>query len=376
MLNVYLVNLPLILLNYYKINVLSVVLSLVLSVPISFIYLFSIVYLFLDKFHVLYFITLKGLEKTFSFLSNFDLELVFGKPHIAAVLMYYLFLLLFFVYSERKKRIRKVYFVCALSVMLFQYFIPCFNMHEQVYFLNVEQGDCTVFIIPESKSAVLFDTGGSKYKDIAVKEIIPFLYSKGINKIDKVIISHDDYDHVGALESLQDNFDVGEIIENSMFKSVMIGKEEFVNLNVSEMRDNDGSVVLYGKYGGYDLLLMGDASSLIELKVMNNVNNVDILKVAHHGSRDSSCMEFLMKIRGKIAIISVGENNSYKHPHEEVLDNLNKAGYLMLRTDENNDIGFGRNLFGRSFLFACFNEKRNILLLKIAVFNCSTSVST
>ena len=93
----------------------------------------------------------------------------------------------------------------VFSLLLFQYSIPLLNFHEQFYFINVGQGDCMAFFVPNSKEAVILDTGGSLYKDVAALEIIPFLESKGINRINKVIISHDDFDHNGSLSSLVSN---------------------------------------------------------------------------------------------------------------------------------------------------------------------------
>ena len=236
------------------------------------------------------------------------------------------------------------------SLLVYQYCKPFINKNEQFYFLNVGQGDCTVFFIPNSKDVVLVDTGGSVYNDVAIKKIIPFLESKGVNKISKVIITHDDFDHNGALKSLQSNFDVDEIIDTSDIKEIQIGNNKFSNLNISDKRDNEGSLVLIGKYGGYNLLLMGDASKEIEKEIVDSVMDVDVVKVGHHGSNTSSDYDFLERINGKIAVISVGKNNVYGHPHKEVLENLYSLGYVVLRTDENNNIGFGKNIFNISFI--------------------------
>jgi len=347
---IYLINIPLMLLNYYKLNISTIIFSIVLSYPISFIYIFSFVYVFLDKFYLIYELCLSLFMKLFSVLNGLNFIVVFGKPSIVFVIIYYVFLLMYFIFKERKRRICFIYILSIFLLLGYQYCKPLMNNNEQLYFLNVGQGDCTVFFIPNSKEVVIVDTGGNKYSDIATNKIIPFLESKGINKIRKIIITHDDFDHNGALNSLKDNFDVGEIIETSLVKEVMVGNKEFKNLNVSNNRDNDGSIVLYGDYGGYKILLMGDASKDIEEKIVEDINGVDILKVGHHGSNTSSSDIFLDKINGKIAIISVGKNNSYGHPHDEILDSLDKYNYIILRTDENNNIGFGKNLFNLSFI--------------------------
>ncbi len=347
---IYLVNIPLILLSNYKLNISTLLFSSILSLPVSFLYLFSFIYLFLDKFYLLYEIVIKLFFKAFSLLNKFNLVLIFGKPSSILIILYYLFLLCYFIFKERKAKQKFIYLFLCFNLLIYQYFKPIINYNEQLYFINVNQGDCTAFFIPHSKSVVLVDTGGNKYKDIATSEVIPFLESKGINKISKVIITHDDYDHNGALNSLIKNFKVDEVIDNSLITEINIGNKIFRNLNVSDRRDNDGSIVLLGEYAGYKVLLMGDASKKIEKSIVNEIKNVDIVKVGHHGSNTSSDLEFLKNINGKVAIISVGVNNSYGHPSEETLNNLRNANYYIFRTDENNDIGFGKNIFNIRFI--------------------------
>lgn len=347
---VYLVNIPLLLLNYYKLNLATLFLGVILSIPISFLYILSFLYLFFDKFYLIYEFVIFLFHKVFNVLNTFNGELIFGRPSATFIVVYYLLLIMFFIYKENKSKIRYVYIVLLLLLATYQYYKPIITYGEQVYFVNVGQGDCIVFFVPHSKKVVLVDTGGSKYKDVAKNEIIPFLERKGINCISKIILTHDDFDHMGALESLKSNFKVLEIVKTSNFKQIDIGEKTFKNLNVSEKRDNDGSVVLYGEYASYDFLLMGDASISVEKKIISEVGNVDIVKIGHHGSNTSSDYEFLKKIRGKVAIISVGKNNMYGHPSDEVIKKLKSLEYIIIRTDENNDIGFGKNIFGICFI--------------------------
>jgi len=346
---VYLVNLPLLLLNYYKINLSTLFFSFVLTFPVSFLYVFSFIFLFLDKFYLLYEIMVSLFYKLFDFLNKYNFVVIFGKPSVTVIIVYYLVLVAYFIFKERKSKVK---FICAfllLGIISYQYLKPIILRNEEVYFLNVGQGDCSVFFIPHSKEVILIDTGGSLYKDIAQKEIIPFLESKGVNKIRQIVLTHDDFDHIGALNSLKENFTIGNVVNSSLINGVRIGNNFFENLNISEKRDNDGSIVLYGKYAGYNILLMGDASTNVEEKLLKKEIEVDIIKVGHHGSDTSSSYDFLDEINGSIAIISVGKNN-YGHPHKKVIDNLKSLGYYIFRTDENNDIGFGKNIFNLRFI--------------------------
>lgn len=347
---IYLINLPLLLISNYKLNLATVIFGMILGTPVSILYILSFLFLFLDKLFMIHKLYINLLFNLFSILENFNISFILGKPSVPFIILYYLFLSLIFIAKERKRKTKYIYSLSLILLLFYQYYKPILTYNEQIYFLNVGQGDSTVFFIPHSKEVVLIDTGGSTYKDIATTEIIPFLEEKGINKIKTILITHDDFDHMGALNSLKSNFNIEQIIDTSLIDQLKIGTKTFKNLNINSNRDNDGSAVLYGKYGGLNILLMGDASSKIESSIKEYIKDVDIIKIAHHGSNSSSNYEFLKKINGKVAIISVGKNNIYNHPHKEVVERLKELGYTILRTDENNDIGFGINLFNLSFV--------------------------
>ena len=239
-----------------------------------------------------------------------------------------------------------------ILMCIFQYNIPNIDVREVVYFIDVGQGDCAILKIKNSKKVVIIDTGGSRYRDIANEVIIPFLKEKGINEVEKIIISHDDFDHNGSKEELINNFNVLEVIEDSSIKEISIGDKKFINLNINENRDNDGSMVLYGEYGGLKYLFTGDISSEVERKIISeNINlNVDILKVSHHGAKESSSEEFLKSINGKIAFIGVGKNNNYGHPSNEVISRLNKYGYKVYLSFKEGNIGFYKSLISEKII--------------------------
>ena len=104
--------------------------------------------------------------------------------------------------------------------------------------------------------------------------------------------------------------------------------------------ENDNSNVIYTKLNGYNFMFMGDASTKTEKEMLNKYNlpDIDVLKVGHHGSITSSSKEFINEINPKYSIISVGKNNRYGHPNNEVLDNLNDS--KVYRTDQDGSITF------------------------------------
>ena len=180
----------------------------------------------------------------------------------------------------------------------------------------------------------------------------------------KRISPHGDYDHMGEAINLVNNFKVEKVIFNcgefndlekelikvlnkknipyySCIKELNIDNIKLYFLNTKEYEnENDNSNAIYTELNGFKILLMGDAGKTREKDILDkyNISNVDILKVGHHGSKTSSSEEFINEMNPKYSIISVGKNNRYGHPNEEVLDNLNKS--KVYRTDQDGSIMF------------------------------------
>ncbi|MDD4624653.1 MAG: MBL fold metallo-hydrolase, partial [Bacilli bacterium] len=116
----------------------------------------------------------------------------------------------------------------------------------------------------------------------------------------------------------------------------------FYILNPSyDTNENDSSITLYFTINNINILLMGDASRIIEEKIIQKYNlDIDILKIGHHGSKTSTSINFIKKTTPYYGIISVGENNRFNHPHKEVLDILNNNNVNIFRTDYYGSIKF------------------------------------
>ena len=131
------------------------------------------------------------------------------------------------------------------------------------------------------------------------------------------------------------------ILQAFFIKEINFNKNKlhFINNNLYD-NENDNSIVIYTKLYNYQLLFMGDAGRKVEEKILKeyNINNIDIIKVGHHGSYTSSSSYFINNIRPKYSIISVGKNNKYGHPHKQVLDNLKNTS--IYRTDIDGTIMF------------------------------------
>jgi competence protein ComEC len=175
---------------------------------------------------------------------------------------------------------------------------------------------------------------------------------------------HGDYDHMGEVINLVNDFKVDNVIFNcgeyndlenelinvldkkhieyySCIKELNIDEYKLQFLNTVEYdNENDNSSVIYLNYNNYKFLFMGDASTTREKDILEkyNLNNIDVLKIGHHGSKTSSSKTFIDKISPKYSIISVGKNNRYGHPNDSVLNNL--EGSKIYRTDEDGSIMF------------------------------------
>lgn len=180
----------------------------------------------------------------------------------------------------------------------------------------------------------------------------------------KRVSPHGDYDHMGEAINLVDNFKVENVIFNcgefneleqdlikvldkkkipyySCIKELDIDNNKlyFLNTKIYD-NENDNSNVIYFNYNNYKFLFMGDAGVEVEEDLIEkyNLQDIDVLKVGHHGSKTSSSKEFINEINPKYSIISVGKNNRYVHPNKEVLENLEES--KIYRTDQYGSIMF------------------------------------
>ncbi len=239
------------------------------------------------------------------------------------------------------------------------------NSHRRLTFavLDVGQGDA-LFIESPTGTQILVDGGPAKKVLSQLPRLMPF-YDR---KIDMVIITNPDADHMAGFLDVFKNYKVGAVIEpgtwndSSVFTDLKkeITRKNIPNLlarrgmkidlgggayieilfpdrNVGDWSTNDGSVMMRLVYGETSVMLAGDTTSITEKIVLaeNAPEKLrsDILKVGHHGSRTSSSPEFVKAVAPEFAAISLGKDNSYGHPHKETLDTLKTAGAQMFRTD-------------------------------------------
>ena len=224
-----------------------------------------------------------------------------------------------------------------------------------VHFINVGQGD-SIFI-DFGNTEILIDASTSNYGNVVSNYIRP--YTDG--NLDYVIATHMDADHIGGLPTVLSNFEVGCIIDSGEYDKTTKVAQNFISaarnegctytsdynttfnlgsgayLDIIETGDdysnsNDNSVVSQIRYGKFKALFTGDMSSSVEKSNINKFSDIDILKVAHHGSRESTSSSFLSETKPEVAIISAAATNTYGHPHADLLYRLISNGIKVFGT--------------------------------------------
>lgn len=328
-------------LNFNKsFNLLTFLYQIVLIPLMNCIFIFSIVSLYLG-YNPLLDILLFPIVQIFKGLVNLKFVLYHDSLPLEPLIIYYLLFYAFIYVLEKEINLfnKKITGVFCLTVVIG--LLPYKNIYEKsVNFINVGQGDS--ILIRDRNTNVLIDTGGLKYKDLATSSLINYFKKKEVYKLDVVIITHDDFDHNGALNSLITYFPVKQVLTSYDEFPYKIGNLLFENFNIYNFSDsNDRSLVLMLNFYGNKFLFMGDASKDVEEVIMKDFNvDADYIKLGHHGSKTSTGEEFIRAVSPKEAIISCGLNNYYGHPNKEVLDILEKESIKIRRTDLEGTISY------------------------------------
>lgn len=234
---------------------------------------------------------------------------------------------------------------------------------SRIAFLQVGQGDCT--LIQSSGLSMIIDAGyGGQGFDAGERLVSRELYRLAVKRLDIVILTHPDADHIGGLKSVAARFEIGKIVIPLRFREspaiqdleqslkVPLSDYVFVNshaqfsLGAMQIRcdcpppeiqteDNAGSMMTRVTSGPCSALIVGDATIEEEAWYMEQgiAKPTQILKVGHHGSRTSSSTEFFKALQPTLAIISCGRGNRYGHPHRSVLDSIAARKITPKRTD-------------------------------------------
>ncbi len=257
------------------------------------------------------------------------------------------------IFIERKEESRKaslmVHVVIILLATLFSFWGRSpFDKASQV-FIDVGQGDA--IHLDWGDEDILIDGGGRHNYNVGKKILKPYLLKNGNSDIDLALSTHEHMDHFKGIEELSEVFDVKEVLTwGNSGNRIALDDERYIEVlwpipgNEDSSDENFYSRVFMVFDNGIRTLITGDITEPGERALMEeyrgtNKLKCDILKIAHHGSRFSSSTEFLERTSPKVAVISVGKNNSYGHPSNEVIEKLNDLGIIVYRTDIDGAIG-------------------------------------
>lgn len=314
-----------------------------------------------------------GLEAVLSALGQWlSRPLVFGSPSLLVLVSLLLLLGALYDYRRQKK------LVVGLSLLIaLLFFLTKHPLEQEVTVINVGQGD-SIFLRDVRGKTLMIDVGGRP--DFGAKEpwqerrtssnasrtVIPYLRSRGVGRIDQLVLTHTDADHIGDLEEVAKAFAIGEILvsQGSLTEEAFVARLKALRVRVRVLTagdnlpimgshlqvlypwetgdgGNNDSIVLYGRLLDKNFLFTGDLEEG-ELDLVKRYPDlpVDVLKAGHHGSKGSSYPEFLAHIGADVALVSAGLNNRYQHPHQETLERFEEADMTVYRTDQDGAIRF------------------------------------
>ena len=297
---------------------------------------------------------LQGINNLFKTVNlTFNLEDI-----ITMYLIIFLFLFIYSIRNELRVNSNKVKRIIYIFIPIFLiYSVFQFNNSSmlKVTAINVGQGDCFLFESPNYN--ILLDTGGSFRKDNSFNKLNSYLNYKKIKELDAVFLSHFDEDHAGNIDSIikkygeipvysridgRKNFTDKYNINKNLYREIREGKDiikfdnismSFFNANNNSDNENNNSIVIILNVFNDKILFTGDIPIDIEEKIKNEDIDSDIIKIPHHGSKTSSSEEFIARVDPSFAILSVGENNSYNLPNDEVIKRYIDRGTKIFRTD-------------------------------------------
>ena len=300
--------------------------------------------------------------------------LVFGQP--SSLVLMLLLISLALVYDMRKN-FKRLAILGLFVVGLF--FLTKHPLENEITMLDVGQGE-SIFLRDVTGKTILIDVGGKAESDKKIEKwqekattsnaqrtLIPYLKSRGVAKIDQLILTNTEKEHVGDLLEVTKAFHVGEILvpkgsltqkefvaelqaTNTRVRSVTVGDKLSIfgsQLEVLSTRENgeanpDDTLVLYGKLLDKHFLFTGNLKEKGEKDLVQQSPElqVDVLKAGRHGAKTSSNPAFLEKLKPEITLISVGKNNRMKLPHQESLTRLESIKSKIYRTDQQGAIRF------------------------------------
>ena len=337
--------------------------------------------------------------------SNLPLNQIYvTTPSVISIILYYLFIFIFSniykIYKEKhpnvfQKRIRNLVALLkfrvkqnenkiissSIIILILILTLNCIPQKMKIYFIDVGQGDSSLIITPKNKK-ILIDGGGSEFGDFDVGKniLVPYLLDRKIKTLDYIIISHFDTDHCQGILYVMEKLNVRNIIIGKQYdksknfeKFINIAKKRNIKIDIAKRGDrlniekniyfdviwpdeknmisdnwiNNNSLVCKLNYKEFSILFTGDIEKIAEKAILEKygILKSTILKIAHHGSKTSSTIDFLKNVAPEVVLIGVGEDNNFGHPSSQTIENLEKMNILIYRTDLMGEIAINTDGF-------------------------------
>lgn len=380
--------LPLLLYHYFEISIIGILANMIYIPLFSFVYLPGLYLIFLIQFifgktpQFLIILLIKIINPSnqlIDYLANVSFaHFIPGRPGLSILIVYILLILVIFYIWEVRTYVKRKSMLLVLVILLctIQPGWNWLNPQGEVTMIDVGQGDSILIHLPHGEGNYLIDTGGTvsfgeekwrqraKPFEVGRDVVVPYLKGKGITRIDKLILTHGDMDHIGGALSILAGLEVKQILMPSVKEPsetelaiIQVAKKQGISVikvstgdrwenhkneffvlspekNFSGER-NSGSITIAAKIDSLNWFFGGDLDQEGEERIIKKFPHlaIDVLKAGHHGSKTSSAEAFITQIKPKVALISVGERNRFGHPHQEVLNRLKETNTIIYRTD-------------------------------------------
>lgn len=371
------VTIPLIAYFYYEISIYSILLNIIVIPMMSYVLISGIAGCIFAGISIRLGVFMFGMANTvlslYEMLAKAVLRLPFaviavGKPPIGAVLIYYVLLTALLLLLKKYKK-PDVLLLAAVMAFVLSFRYDGSDSRLSITMLDVGQGDG--IIIEKGNNTITVDGGSSDTKNVGKYRIMPYLKARGRTCIDYSFITHPDMDHISGIEELiEDGYKIKNLVlpyiqqkDEAYCELLYLAQAKGINVCFFKRGDtmtigdlkieclhpdidyvpasvNDYSIVLSLEYKKFNMLMTGDLEEKGEKKISQLIeeeySNIeyDALKVAHHGSKNSTKEEFLKVFSASYALISAGRDNRYGHPHEETVKRLQNDGSIIINTQE------------------------------------------
>lgn len=352
---------PIIVFHYNSINLMGIFSNLLIPSPIVYMLNLSlIVALILHRigllgsmvFAISKFI-LNYIVKVVAWAAGMDFSsLGVNQPTIKGILIIVVIIGICVLIRIVRKPGMKTVGLCTCVLLFLVVGYPNNNYDYRLIFFDVGQGDSSLYKLKSGKNIVI-DTGDGD------EDISSLLFANGVGVVDYLVLTHSHIDHIGGAEKIMKEHTVNLLIlPHEMKKYEAIYKKykgvkrivyvkggEFIKISDKEMLKvlvadnksddiNDLSIVTELDIDGYKVLSCGDITSNIENRYIEKFDDVDLLKVAHHGSKYSTCDEFLDRVKAEKMVVSVGVKNNFGHPSRDTIERIYDSGGELFRTDK------------------------------------------